>query len=209
MAARRPAIRGIILTLLLALIHAASADQVYYFTGAIWLKGQNHGSYAVPAQCPADHPIGCSDIGAADYCCPSGQTCQWADSKPACCPNGCTCTGFAGAGAGGYHATSWYATTTEWQPQTTYVAPAPQHTSYVAPAGAAGGYQQYCSTLYAHGPNLPTTAQGDCGTILVMDPDDVPSGAEGGRVKGVGYGRLGVMVGGLQVLGGMLFLRRW
>lgn len=68
-----------------------------------------------------------------------------------------------------------------------------------------GGYQQYCSTLYAHGPNLPTTAQGQCGEILVMDPNNVPAAA--GRV-GVSYWRLAGMVGVLQVIGGLLLVWR-
>lgn len=34
--------------------------------------------------------------------------------------------------------------------------------------GVQGG-QQYCSTLYAHGPNLPTTEAGTCGTILILN----------------------------------------
>jgi hypothetical protein len=27
----------------------------------------------------------------------------------------------------------------------------------------------YCSTMFAKGPNLPTTAQGPCGTILILN----------------------------------------
>jgi len=34
---------------------------------------------------------------------------------------------------------------------------------------------QYCSTLVANGPNLPATAQGACGTILVISKADVRS----------------------------------
>jgi hypothetical protein len=30
-------------------------------------------------------------------------------------------------------------------------------------------YNGYCSTIFANGPNLPTTAQGVCGTILVLN----------------------------------------
>jgi hypothetical protein len=37
--------------------------------------------------------------------------------------------------------------------------------------------QRYCSTLTAQGASLPTTRQGDCGTILIVSP----SGA--GRVS--------------------------
>lgn len=65
-------------------------------------------------------------------------------------------------------------TTAYYTPLTTtyYTSPQRQHTQTTTttlPAGfipvAAGGY--YCSTLYAQGPGLPTTRQGDCGNILV------------------------------------------
>jgi len=36
-------------------------------------------------------------------------------------------------------------------------------------------YNGYCSTLTANGPGLPTTAQGKCGTILVINRADVRS----------------------------------
>lgn len=52
-----------IILALLTIIHLATADQVYYFTGAIWLKDPQGQTYAVPAQCPAQHPIGCGSIG--------------------------------------------------------------------------------------------------------------------------------------------------
>lgn len=35
--------------------------------------------------------------------------------------------------------------------------------------GVGQGQGQYCSTLYAHGGNLPTTEAGTCGTILIAN----------------------------------------
>lgn len=96
----------------------------------------------------------------------------------------------AGAGAGQYQAP----TTTYWQqPPATTVYQQPATTTVYIAGGAAGNngqyqttaaaaaatttvYQQpqnggavaYCSTLYEKGPNLPTTARGQCGTVLIL-----------------------------------------
>ena len=51
----------------------------------------------------------------------------------------------------------------------------------------------YCSTLFANGPNLPTTAQGACGTILVLNEGS--RGAIGWRIWSLTvafYGGLGL-----------------
>lgn len=69
-----------------------------------------------------------------------------------------------------------------WYPQTSYVAPAPVYTKTVYPQyytttvyphyttqAVAPQYVGYCSTLYADGPGLPTTRQGACGTILILN----------------------------------------
>lgn len=148
-------------------------------------------------------------------CCPTNNYCAWADNKIACCPNGCSCTGWSGT----YQPTSYYApqpsstrrywrpsSTHYWQPQSTYVAPAAYTPVQSTPA--AVGYGQYCSTLYAHGPNLPTTAQGDCGIILVVNPDQQPPPPSEGSRNGMGYLRLAIMIGVLQVFGGVLFAWR-
>lgn len=66
----------------------------------------------------------CSNIGQPNYCCASGQSCAWDDGgKVACCASGMSCQGAAyssgaynqgaGAGAGGYYASS----TSSWHPQ--------------------------------------------------------------------------------------------
>lgn len=53
-------------------------------------------------------------------------------------------------------------------------------------------YNGYCSTLFAEGPGLPTTRMGDCGAILVVEPN----GAE--RLMSLGMWGLGLWVGGFQ-----------
>lgn len=62
-------------------------------------------------------------------------------------------------------------------------------------------YNGYCSTLTARGPNLPTTAAGQCGTILVVNGGERRGG---GRLLGVGLGWMGVITTGL-----VLVVRRW
>lgn len=85
-------------------------------------------------------------------------------------------------GAGTWQSTTSYwqpSSTTYWQPSsTTYQQPA--STVYVQPQGVTVTQQPqytttasyhggggFCSTVYETGPNLPTQAQGQCGTILI------------------------------------------
>lgn len=52
-----------LLPLLMAPMAAAQQGTTYYFTGAIFVpsNGQNP-TAAVPAQCPADHPVSCTNL---------------------------------------------------------------------------------------------------------------------------------------------------
>ena len=48
--------------------------------------------------------------------------------------------------------------------------------AYATTTQQAGAYNSgqgygYCSTIYENGPGLPTEAQGQCGTILVLQAD--------------------------------------
>lgn len=125
-----------------------------------------------------------------------------------CCPHGQTCTGYS-SGDGAYQPSSYYAppeqSTVYYHPTSQYVPPAT--TVYAAGGGVyqesqpAQGYGGYCSTYYAEGPNLPTTRQGECGTVLVIEP------GEGVRWA-MGWGRLMGMLGALHAVGGVLFYRR-
>ncbi|WPH00272.1 Hypothetical protein R9X50_00309600 [Acrodontium crateriforme] len=191
----------------------AQGTQTYYFSGAVevWpASTPTPGTAAVPAVCPADHPLSCSSIGASDYCCPAGNYCAWSNSQVACCPNGQTCSGYIGGG-GGYEPTTWYQTTWQ-QPTTTYYYQTPTTTVIVAGGGSvtqAGivtlyttaqttkEYNGYCSTEFATGPGLPTTAAGECGTILIVEPSE-----------GTKQARIGILLIGLHIMGNLLFFWR-
>ncbi|EMF13114.1 uncharacterized protein SEPMUDRAFT_124973 [Sphaerulina musiva SO2202] len=142
------------------------------------------GSPAVQAQCPANFPVTCSSIQKPDYCCPANNYCAWQDSVVACCPNGKVCSGFA------------QPITTVWQQQ-------PPATVVVvgAPSKPEGYFGQYCKTLVAVGPGLPTTEAGDCGTILIVEGDAI-------RATVINWIYAIGMVVGLQILGGLVFMRR-
>lgn len=118
----------------------------------------------------------------------------------ACCPSGQTCSGAIG-GAAGYQSTTYYQpTTTYYQPTTTYYTPA---TTYYQATTTADYYGngEYCSTIVEVGPNLPTTAAGDCGTILIV------AKAMATRTE-LHWPTLAVLMVGLQALGGFLLARR-
>lgn len=115
-------------------------------------------------------------------CTPSTYCARASDNTIGCCPWGQTCNPVvAGGGAGTWQpqqtTTTWQqpqASTvyiTETQPTTTLVYAAGQNTQQVTTVynGVGQGQGQYCSTLYAHGGNLPTTEAGTCGTILIAN----------------------------------------
>ncbi|GIZ44845.1 hypothetical protein CKM354_000803100 [Cercospora kikuchii] len=158
-------------------------------------SGNAAGSPAVQAQCPANYPVSCTNIQQPYYCCPADNYCSWANSQVACCPNGKTCSGYA------QPTTTIYQ---QQQPTTVVVAPAAVTTYYQQPQttvenqGYAG---QYCKTLVAVGPGLPTTEAGDCGTILIVEADAIRA-AVVNWMKAIG------MVVGLQLLGGIVLMNR-
>jgi hypothetical protein len=111
------------------------------------------------------------------------------DNSIGCCPWGQTCTSTPAVAAGGGAWQSQSQSET-WQsqptPQASTILVTQTHATTVV--YAAGGQQattvypgligqgqgqgqqgQYCSTLYAHGANLPTTEAGTCGTILIAN----------------------------------------
>ena len=59
-------------------------------------------------------------------------------------------------------------------------------------------------TIYAHGPGLPTTRQGDCGLILIEEPGQVNDAA---NVR-PSFARVAFVVGLSHVLGVVLFAWR-
>jgi hypothetical protein len=131
--------------------------------------------------------VGCS------CCIPSTYCMRASDNSIGCCPWGQTCTpilsGTGGVAAGGWQSQPQQST---WQPQptpqasTVYVTQIHPTTTIIYAAGGqqattvypgqkgqgqgqGQGQEQYCSTLYAHGGNLPTTEAGTCGTILIAN----------------------------------------
>lgn len=126
-----------------------------------------------------------------------------------CCASGQTCTGWS-SGDDTYQPSSYYhppeQSTVYYQPTSYYNPPA---TTVYAAGGGYNGYDNsqpavydgYCSTYYAQGPNLPTTRQGECGTVLVIEP------GEGVRWA-VGWAKLCGMLFVLHAVGGIMFVWR-
>ncbi|PNS20286.1 hypothetical protein CAC42_5736 [Sphaceloma murrayae] len=167
------------------------AAQNSWYCGAVSLQS------AAQAQCPSWATVSCSDVGAAGHCCPSGTTCGWGGGAVGCCSHGQQCYGQPGAAIQqeprSWVATSSYypqrtecyndcdkttvlvpvATTVVQQPTVTFLQ---STTTGVVGVGVpfttnirtATVVQGFCSTQVASGPGLPTTAQGDCGTILIV-----------------------------------------
>ncbi|USW52029.1 hypothetical protein Slin15195_G053480 [Septoria linicola] len=157
------------------------------------------GTAAVQAQCPASFPVSCTSIQQPYYCCPSDNYCSWANSIVACCPNGKTCSGYAQNPT-----TTYYQPTTVYQQNpTTVIVAGAATTNYQQPqTTVTQGYGgQYCRTLVAVGPGLPTTQAGDCGTILIVEADAV-------RAAVVSWIQVIGMLAGLHVVGGVVLMRR-
>ncbi|KAI4758974.1 hypothetical protein E4T52_07665 [Aureobasidium sp. EXF-3400] len=154
------------------------------WTNAYCISSNQDLTAATSAQCPSWAPINCNAIQESNYCCtPSTYCARASDNTIGCCPWGQTCNPVVagGGGAGTWQpqqtSTIWQqpqASTvyvTETQPTTTLVYAAGQNTQQVTTVynGVGQGQGQYCSTLYAHGGNLPTTEAGTCGTILIAN----------------------------------------
>lgn len=111
-------------------------------------------------------------------CCASGYSCSMlSNGVVGCCPSGSTCEGTVNAAQITTVTVTQYLTTTQYsQPPTTVVQIGSMTTSTVVPGIYVSVsttnppivYNGYCSTLVANGPDLPTTAQGTCGTILII-----------------------------------------
>ncbi|KAI5251381.1 hypothetical protein E4T42_04341 [Aureobasidium subglaciale] len=179
------------------------------WTNAYWMTQQGL-TAATQAQCPSWSPINCNAIQEPDYCCTPNTYCARAsDNTIGCCPWGQTCTpNIAGAGAGAGGGWQQHPTPTwQQQPSTVYVTEGHATTTVVYAAGQntqgyttqqqtgylGQGQGQYCSTLYAHGDNLPTTEVGTCGTILIANK----ASREIGISKWVMMGSFWVVAGGM------------
>jgi len=138
-----------------------------------------------------------------------------------CCPSGGQCEGTVNAAQITTATLTQFLTTTQYpQESTTVVAISSETTTTLYPLGVTtiieiGGSNTttvlpgiyltettgkpsimsngYCSTLTAHGPNLPATAQGACGTILVISRAYVrPIGWKLPALVAAFYGTLGL-----------------
>lgn len=125
-------------------------------------------------------------VNRTSRCCASGCSCSWlSDGVVGCCPQGETCSGTVNEAQIQTVTVTQYLTTTQYQQVgTTVVQVGGQSTTttyagiYVTEGTTTTShnniiYNGYCSTLTANGPNEPTTAQGGCGTILVINSADV------------------------------------
>ncbi|KAF2812245.1 uncharacterized protein BDZ99DRAFT_486869 [Mytilinidion resinicola] len=144
------------------------------FSGAIYIVYPNgqQVNQASTNMCPSYASVSCSSINQPSWCCPTSYTCALPSSSSGiigCCPPNTSCGGAVNAAA---------VTTITVQNVVTNTPVNYQSTVYVqayTTTEAAGGniYNGYCSTLTENGPGLPTTRQGGCGTILIVNGADV------------------------------------
>ncbi|KAF2643537.1 hypothetical protein P280DRAFT_255407 [Massarina eburnea CBS 473.64] len=158
------------------------------FSGAVYIVDSN-GQQVTNANtnyCPNSASVSCGDdISQWGWCCPSGYTCATTSNSNGmigCCPSGKNCGQTVNVAAAST------VTVTVQAQQTQYVQPTTQPV-----------YNGYCSTLTMEGPGLPTTTQGACGTILIVN--------EGSRdLKAIGYSIGGILMLGHLAIGRMF---RW
>lgn len=171
---------------------APVAQQNIYapFSGAIYIIAADgqllSGGHSI---CPADGQQICGNLAVWNWygkhrttvrskltrlnrCCPAGYTCAWLNgqrSTVGCCPDGSKCSGSPPAVT--------YTVPFERDPTTITVplgrtVTKTEGTLVVVAATTstrAAIYDgQYCSTMTAKGPDLPTTARGHCGTMLLV-----------------------------------------
>ena len=152
--------------------------------------------------------VGCCAWGQSCKPSTSVSTARHRSQPPRCqCADPCApCAGSNSGGQGGGYNTwqqsTWQPSSTYWQPQQTQTVYQQPTTVYEQPAttyvagGGAGSYQTteqaqqhqttqaqqyngYCSTVYEKGPNLPTTAAGQCGTVLILNAQATRTGLGG------------------------------
>ncbi|KAF2651325.1 hypothetical protein K491DRAFT_553538, partial [Lophiostoma macrostomum CBS 122681] len=168
---------------------AAAEPQTYQnnFSGAIYIVYPDGQAVAAGTNmCPNTASGSCSNAGYPSWCCPASYSCaapQGSNGLIGCCPNGNTCGGAVNV------ASVTTITVQAVQPTSVvYVAPT---TSLVVVGQATSAVQYqggFCSTLTASGPGLPTTRQGACGVILVVNQGPF-------NFKALGYGTGAILFG--------------
>ncbi|KAK6000604.1 hypothetical protein QM012_003329 [Aureobasidium pullulans] len=155
--------------------------------------------------CPLYAYINCQSISGPNYCCGANTYCAYGgpENHIGCCSDNAVCDGQAPAPYTTVYVPS--ATATTWwtgsagATQTGFVGPAyTVTTTTTATQFVTGPAPTICSTLYAHGGDLPTTAAAPCGLVLVLNA------APGGR-GGDGIG----LAAGLVVVNGFAAALGW
>ncbi|KAF2787100.1 hypothetical protein K505DRAFT_317271 [Melanomma pulvis-pyrius CBS 109.77] len=162
------------------------------FSGAIYIVSPNGQQVTTTGtnMCPNYASISCSNINQPSWCCPNSFTCAAPPNSGGligCCPAGSSC-------GGSVNVASVTTITVQAAQQTNVVYVQPQPTT-VAVYNVQQGV--YCSTLTMDGPGLPTTRQGDCGTILIVN-EGIPN------MRTIGCG-LGIVVVLLHLALGRMF----
>ncbi|KAF1957073.1 hypothetical protein CC80DRAFT_379910, partial [Byssothecium circinans] len=156
------------------------------FSGAIYIVDPNGQQITTQNTklCPNSASVSCGDINRWGWCCPNAYTCVSPGNSNGligCCPSGNTCGGAVAAAA-----STVTVNVQQTQTQNTvYVQQTQQPTQNTVPQATV--FAGYCSTLTMSGPGLPTTRQGECGTILVVN--------EARRhLQAIGYGVGGILL---------------
>ncbi|KAF2258021.1 hypothetical protein CC78DRAFT_151290 [Lojkania enalia] len=150
------------------------------FSGAIYIVNSNGQpvEYTGSNMCPSWASISCNNIHAPSWCCPALYTCSSPEDWGGvigCCPAGSSCAGFGSVASVTTITVQAALQTTEvYIPPECNTAPgnpAPNSDCYNNPYPTENQVYQngFCSTLTMSGPGLPTTAQGDCGVILIVN----------------------------------------
>ncbi|KAH0372375.1 hypothetical protein KCU65_g1202, partial [Aureobasidium melanogenum] len=158
--------------------------------------------------CPLYAYINCQSISGPNYCCASGTYCAYGgpENHIGCCADSSICSGepespYTTVYIPSATATTWW-TNSGGETQTGYVGPVETVTTTTTEKQTqteyvTGAPKSICSTLYAKGGNLPTTAAAPCGLVLVLN------GAPARGVDGVG------VVAGLAVVNGVAAVLGW
>ncbi|THY78837.1 hypothetical protein D6C93_10171 [Aureobasidium pullulans] len=152
--------------------------------------------------CPQYAYINCQSISGPNYCCGAGTYCAYGgpENHIGCCADNAVCDGEPVVP----YTTVWVpsATATTWWTQsgttaTGLIGPAyTVTTTTTATQYVTGPAPTICSTLFAKGDNLPTTAAAACGLVLVVN--DAPG-------RGVGMG----LAAGLAAVNGFAAVLGW
>ncbi|KAI5248818.1 hypothetical protein E4T43_01131 [Aureobasidium subglaciale] len=153
--------------------------------------------------CPQYAPINCLSISGPNYCCGLHTYCAYGGpmNHIGCCADNAICTGEPEQP----YTTVWVPSataTTYWTARggtvTGFIGPVQTvTTTTTATEWRTGPEQTICSTMFAKGEDLPTTAAAQCGLVLVLN------GAPGRNGGGVG------VVAGLAVVNGLAAVLGW